>query len=338
MEETLGKRIVANRKRMGLTQDKLAEQLGVTAQAVSKWENDQSCPDITMLPKLADIFGITTDDLLGRTTQQVHKAEIVEEEESEGVHIQKGNWEFKWDGGRREALTFAVLVLLAGTLTLLSKLLSWGAGFWEILWPSALLVYGGRGLLRRFSFFSAGCALCGAYFLADNLTSWDMNFGGELIFPIIVVLFGISLLIDALRKPKKPHFSITHNGKPHRDGKKTVNEYSADDESFECNLSFGECVRVIDLPRLSGGEASVCFGELTVDLSGCEEIADGCEIEASCSFGQLNLLVPKHCRVKTDASTAFGNLNIVGQPDNDYSATIELDGSASFGEIQVKYI
>ena len=88
MEQTLGKRIVEHRKRLGLTQDALAEQLGVTAQAVSKWENDQSCPDITMLPKLADIFGITTDDLLGRTTQQVHKAEIVEEEESEGVHIQ----------------------------------------------------------------------------------------------------------------------------------------------------------------------------------------------------------------------------------------------------------
>lgn len=65
MEQTLGKRIVAHRKRLGLTQDQLAEQLGVTAQAVSKWENDQSCPDITMLPKLAEIFGITTDELLG---------------------------------------------------------------------------------------------------------------------------------------------------------------------------------------------------------------------------------------------------------------------------------
>lgn len=339
MEQTLGKRIAENRKRLALTQDALAEQLGVTAQAVSKWENDQSCPDITMLPKLADIFGITTDDLLGRTRQTVHEAEVVEEEnEPEGIHIQKGNWEFKWDSGQREALTFAVLVLITGTLTLLSRLLSWGAGFWEILWPTALLVYGGRGLLRRFSFFSAGCALCGAYFLADNLTSWDMNFGGELIFPIIIVLFGISLLIDALHKPKKPHFSISHNGKHHRDGEDTVNEYSTDDETFDCSLSFGECTRVIDLPRLSGGEVSVSFGELTVDLSGCEEITDGCEIEASCSFGQLNLLVPKCCRVKTDAGTAFGSISIVGQPDNDYRATIELDGSANFGQIEVKYI
>ena len=63
MEQTLGKRIVANRKRIGLTQEQLAEQLGVTAQAVSKWENDQSCPDITILPQLADIFGISTDAL-----------------------------------------------------------------------------------------------------------------------------------------------------------------------------------------------------------------------------------------------------------------------------------
>ena len=57
MEETLGKRIVFHRKRLGLTQDALAELMGVTAQAVSKWENDQSCPDIGALPKLAEIFG-----------------------------------------------------------------------------------------------------------------------------------------------------------------------------------------------------------------------------------------------------------------------------------------
>ena len=65
MEQTLGKRIMENRKRLNLTQDKLAEKLDVTAQAVSKWENDQSYPDITMIPKLAEIFGISTDELLG---------------------------------------------------------------------------------------------------------------------------------------------------------------------------------------------------------------------------------------------------------------------------------
>ena len=79
MEETLGKRIVQHRKDMGLTQDQLAERLGVTAQAVSKWENDQSCPDINMLPKLAELFGTTTDALLGR--EPVHEGKIVTDQE-----------------------------------------------------------------------------------------------------------------------------------------------------------------------------------------------------------------------------------------------------------------
>ena len=77
---TFGKRIVAQRKRLGLTQDRLAELLGITAQAVSKWENDQSCPDITMLPKLAEVFGISTDDLLGLEKKQILLAEVVTEE------------------------------------------------------------------------------------------------------------------------------------------------------------------------------------------------------------------------------------------------------------------
>ena len=56
MEETLGKRIVALRKRMKLTQDQLADRLGVTAQAVSKWETDQSAPDSIKMIHLAEVL------------------------------------------------------------------------------------------------------------------------------------------------------------------------------------------------------------------------------------------------------------------------------------------
>ncbi len=63
--ETLGMRISENRKRLGLTQEEFAEKLGVTAQAVSKWENDISCPDIMLLPQIAGIFGISIDELMG---------------------------------------------------------------------------------------------------------------------------------------------------------------------------------------------------------------------------------------------------------------------------------
>lgn len=54
------------RKRQGLTQEELAKRLGVTNQSVSKWESAQCCPDIGLLPMLADIFEISIDELFGR--------------------------------------------------------------------------------------------------------------------------------------------------------------------------------------------------------------------------------------------------------------------------------
>jgi transcriptional regulator with XRE-family HTH domain len=57
------------RKASGLTQEALAEKLSISFQAVSKWENGQSLPDITMLPLLAEIFSVTTDALFGRNAE-----------------------------------------------------------------------------------------------------------------------------------------------------------------------------------------------------------------------------------------------------------------------------
>ena len=64
----LGNTITANRKKLGITQEQLAQRLEVTNQAVSKWETDQCCPDTMLLPKIADVFGITIDQLFGRET------------------------------------------------------------------------------------------------------------------------------------------------------------------------------------------------------------------------------------------------------------------------------
>ena len=63
--------IVRSRKALGLTQEGLAQKLGVTNQAVSKWESGQSCPDLALLPRIADLFGITIDELFGREPKAV---------------------------------------------------------------------------------------------------------------------------------------------------------------------------------------------------------------------------------------------------------------------------
>lgn len=61
----LEKNISEKRKTMGMTQEELAANLGVSPQAVSKWENNLSCPDISLLPEIAKLFNISVDELLG---------------------------------------------------------------------------------------------------------------------------------------------------------------------------------------------------------------------------------------------------------------------------------
>lgn len=63
-KQTLGSMITSLRKENGMTQLELAEKMSVTDKAVSKWERDLSCPDVNSLPKLAEIFGISVDELM----------------------------------------------------------------------------------------------------------------------------------------------------------------------------------------------------------------------------------------------------------------------------------
>jgi len=78
--QVLSERILALRKEQGMTQEALAQRLGLSFQAISKWENGQSCPDIALLPLLADIFAVSVDQLFGRE-QQANQPEPVHSEQ-----------------------------------------------------------------------------------------------------------------------------------------------------------------------------------------------------------------------------------------------------------------
>ena len=75
MNETMGAIIARKRKELGLTQEQLDNALNISYQAVSKWENELSSPDISTLPLLADLFGLTIDELFGREASQAPVAE-----------------------------------------------------------------------------------------------------------------------------------------------------------------------------------------------------------------------------------------------------------------------
>lgn len=86
MNTTLGKRIAALRREKELKQDELAEKLGVSAQAVSKWENDQTCPDISLLPLLAKTLGVSVDELLSGKQENAPAVQIVPASERKDIN------------------------------------------------------------------------------------------------------------------------------------------------------------------------------------------------------------------------------------------------------------
>ena len=85
MEMTIGKRIAALRREKNLKQDDLAQMLEVSPQAVSKWENDQTCPDISLLPKLAKILGVSVDELLSGKQEAQPVVTLVPEDQRKDI-------------------------------------------------------------------------------------------------------------------------------------------------------------------------------------------------------------------------------------------------------------
>ena len=85
MEMTIGKRIAALRREKNLKQDDLAQMLEVSPQAVSKWENDQTCPDISLLPKLAKILGVSVDELLSGKPELQPVVTLVPEDQRKDI-------------------------------------------------------------------------------------------------------------------------------------------------------------------------------------------------------------------------------------------------------------
>lgn len=77
MEGMLGGNIRRLRQASGISQVDFARRLGVTKQCVSNWENDNVVPSVEMLVRIADVFHVSTDALLGRETSQVLRVDCL---------------------------------------------------------------------------------------------------------------------------------------------------------------------------------------------------------------------------------------------------------------------
>ena len=112
-KQTLGGMIAALRREKQLTQAELAEKMGVTDKAVSKWERDLSCPDVSSLPRLAEILGVSPGELIEAKAAPVRESEK------------------KFPGGQIYFILNAVALAMGAAVTVLSflKELDMSSGF-----------------------------------------------------------------------------------------------------------------------------------------------------------------------------------------------------------------
>lgn len=343
MEETLGKRISARRKALGLTQDALAERLGITAQAVSKWENDQSCPDITMLPRLAEIFRCTTDELLGLAPKKIPAAETaVPEEATREPELKPVKPGIRWHALTSPGAAFGFWLFLTGLVTLLDSLLpypmaladpSYRCSLLDIALSCGIFAFGLSALLRRFSFLRLACAVFGGVCVLHLMTQptiTDMDWRIPLCAGLAI--FGLDIFLDILlgRRRSVP--------KGHRIPASAKNSFHCEEDSFTCSLSFGGECHLITTPMLSGGQAEVSFGDLTLDLTGCQSFSESCQLYLNCSFGEMTVLIPRSCHAEINIQTGFADCSTFGAPDTNAAARIYVNGNAAFGHITFRYI
>lgn len=330
-KESMGKRIAALRRNKGLTQEQLAERVGVSAQAVSKWENDVSCPDISALPLLADILGVTTDELLGIKPIEPHVVVVPAENEEKGAHIN-----IHINGGKRDSIVFAILLLLVGITYILIRTGAIpgleGPSFWGIVWPFFILVAGTMWSIHDVSPFSLGVGLLGLYYLLFNLGILQYALGWDLIWPIAIVLAGLSILFHALKKRKGWHCKRGVSGKHSKSNANYVEGF------VNVDIAFAEDTQVVEGNDIfKGGDLDVSFGSLTLDLCAVQNFSDYPILRVDASFGSILVLVPRHVKVVREVATAFGSCNLSGQADSNASQKLFIKGDASFGSVDIKY-
>lgn len=334
---TLGKRILYHRKRLGLTQDQLAEKMGVTAQAVSKWEHDLSCPDVTTLPRLADLFGITTDELLGvprREEEKVHVGEVVGLREEKKGSSKSWSLEFRPD---KSGAVFALFLIALGGLYIAVTLLHLDVSFWSLLWPTALTALGVSCCLDRISVFGAGTTAAGLYFLLVKLGVLPTLLTWPLVLGALLVLWGASVILERPRRKKKAWRVHTQTGDHSREGKPR-REFYVDDGYVKSEIAFCSDNIRIQTQELRGGNVELGFGSLILDFTGCETVAPGCSLHLDCGFSSLVLQVPQRYRVEMDLDRTGTSVDVSGQSAAEPQGIIRLRGDCAFGSLKIQYI
>ncbi len=119
-KKTIGSFIATLRKANGMTQKALAEKLNVSDKTISRWERDDGAPDLSVIPVIAEIFGVTCDELLRGEKRAAN--EVVDEQLNDTVYTAKAEKQMKWlietaVSKYKSKTTISVGIAIVGLLT-----------------------------------------------------------------------------------------------------------------------------------------------------------------------------------------------------------------------------
>ncbi len=180
----LADKIIEERKRSGLSQEELAEQLGVSRQSVSKWEGAQTIPDINKIIRLGEIFGVTTDYLLKDEIESREFAETTEAGDNNSENIVRVSMEdavrfLKLQRKNAPRIAFGVSLCISSPIVLIVLTGMSGIGKYGISENIATAI----GLIVLFSFIAIGvsifvrCGMLAKEFEYLNTMSIDTAYG-----------------------------------------------------------------------------------------------------------------------------------------------------------------
>ena len=331
-QQSMGRRIMQLRKEKGYTQEQLAEMMGVSAQAVSKWENDVSCPDISILPQLAEKLGVSTDELLGVKPIEP-KVVIVDAQKNNKDG--DGSFSVSWDGGKnvkKDGVWFAVLVIVLGLAFLIQRLGLVSFGIWGIVWPAVIIGLGVSWMIKRFSFFAVAVAGLGVYFLLFNLGLISIVLTWGIIWPSLLVLLGLTILYETLIPHKNKWCGVHFAG-----DKDKRSQYREENGFVNYECSFSEENRKVAVEDFLGGDIEISFGKSELDLTNVKRVNQNARLDVDVSFATFDLIVPKTMRVFLKSDKSFGSILMNGEPNTDAQLALNVEGDVSFGTMNIIY-
>ena len=165
---TLAEKILELRTAQGLSQGDLAERLEVSRQSVSKWETNQSVPDLDKIIKLADLFGVSVDELVRENAQPQAEAEQPQSE-PQVIYVER-------QAERPPAQILGIILLALGSLGVVLGLLNYGIGL--LVGIGLIVVALPLVLTKKHPWLICGWVITGLAYLVFNpyVTATPFNF------------------------------------------------------------------------------------------------------------------------------------------------------------------